>query len=81
MAYVQIDGVQYEKELLDLAKELTTGKGEGKVSHDEAQQLITSAQDGTKVTETELATLRYIRKNFEFTDKAAQYFDAAVSSL
>lgn len=81
MAYVQIDGVKYEKELLDLAKKHTTGQGEGKISYEEAQDLIKSAQDGAAVTETELATLRYIRSNFEFTDKAAQYFDDAVNDL
>ncbi|WP_339843912.1 hypothetical protein [uncultured Halopseudomonas sp.] len=81
MAYVQIDGVKYEKELLDLAKLHTTGRGEGKISADEAKILIESAQDGVAVTETELSTLHYIRKNFEFTDKAAAYFDAELAIL
>jgi hypothetical protein len=81
MAYVQIDGVKYEKELLDLAELHTTGRGEGKISADEAQLLIESAQDGVQVTEIELSTLHYIRKNFEFTDKAAAYFDAELATL
>ncbi len=81
MAYVQIDGVKYEKELLDLAKEHTTGRGEGKLSKDEVADLFKSANDGQGVTDTEKATLAYIRKNFVFTDAAAKDFDAAFSAL
>lgn len=81
MAYVTIDGVKYEKELLELAKEHTTGKGEGKLSKDEVADLFKSASDGQGVTETEKSTLAYIRNNFEFTDAAAKDFDVAFSKL
>jgi len=75
MAYVSIDGVQYEKELMDLAKQHTTGAGEGKLSKDEVADLFKSAMDGQGVTDTEKRTLTYIRNNFEFTDAAARDFD------
>lgn len=81
MAYESIDGQKYEKELLDLARKHTTGQGEGKLSKDEVADLFKSAQDGTSVTETEKATLGYIRKNFEFTEAAAKDFDTAFSKL
>lgn len=81
MAYKTIDGVKYEKELLDLAKKHTTGRGEGKLSKDEVADLFKSANDGQGVTETEKATLAYIRKEFVFTDAAAKDFDAAFSKL
>lgn len=81
MAYQSIDGVQYEKELLDLAKKHTTGKGEGKLSKDEVAELFKSANDGQGVTDTEKRTLEYIRKNFVFTDAAARDFDAAFAKL
>ena len=81
MAYQSIDGVQYEKELLDLAKKHTTGRGEGKISKDEVVELFTSANDGQGVTETEKRTLEYIRKSFEFTDAAAKDFDSAFAKL
>ena len=81
MAYVTIDGNKYEKELLDLAKQHTTGRGEGKLSVDEVNDLFKSAQDGPGVTETEMATLKYIRGNFEFTDAAAKHFDSKIGSL
>ena len=81
MAYVTIDGQKYEKELLDLAKEHTTGRGEGKISKDEAADLIKSAQDGVKVTDIEMATLKYIRSTFDFTDAAATFFDAEIAKI
>jgi|SRR5680860_969594 len=81
MAYETIDGQKYEKELLDLARKHTTGQGEGSLSKDEVADLFKSAQDGSSVTETEKATLAYIRKNFEFTDAAAKDFDTAFGKL
>ncbi len=81
MAYVTIDGNKYEKELIDLATAHTTGRGEGKISKDEAADLLKSAADGQGVTPTELATLEYIRKTFDFTDAAAKFFDAELAKL
>ena len=81
MAYETIDGNKYEKELLDLARHHTTGAGEGKLSKDEVADLFESANDGPGVTDTEKATLAYIRQNFEFTNAAAKDFDAAFARL
>jgi len=81
MAYENIDGVKYEKELLDLAKEHTTGRGGEKLSKAEVADLFKSARDGQSVTETEKRTLKYIRENFVFTDAAAKDFDAAFAKL
>lgn len=81
MAYETIDGVRYEKELLELARQHTTGVGEGKLSKDEVADLFKSAADGQGVTDTEKATLGYIRKNFVFTDAAARDFDEAFAKL
>lgn len=81
MAYVTIDGTKYEKELLELAKHHTTGQGEGKLSKDEVAELFKSAHDGPGVTDTERATLEYIRKSFEFTDAAAKDFDEAFAKI
>ncbi len=81
MAYVTIDGNKYEKELLELAKKHTTGKGEGKLSKDEVKDIFKSANDGPGITAIEKATLKYIRGNFEFTDAAAKDFDAAFAKI
>ena len=79
MAYQSIDGVQYEKSLLDLAIASTSGKGEGKISKEEVDQLFKSASDGQGITDTEKRTLGYIRKTYPFTPAAAEYFDSKLS--
>ena len=81
MAYKTIDGIKYEKELLDLATQHTTGKGEGKLSKDEVADLFNSANDGKGITDTEQRTLKYIRNNYEFTDAAAKDFDAEFEKI
>ena len=81
MAYVTIEGNKYEKELIDLANHHTTGVGEGKLSKAEVADLFKSASDGRGVTDTERATLTYIRGNYTFTDAAARDFDAAFANI
>ena len=78
MAYQSIDGVLYEKELLDLADNLTSGRGEYKISKEEVLQLFESTKDGKGTTETERRTLLYIREKFPFTEAAAQLFNEMI---
>ena len=51
------------------------------LAYDEVNELFTSASDGSRVTETELKTLKYIRTAFEFTDASAKLFDEKIASL
>jgi hypothetical protein len=53
MADQIIDGEQYEKELLDLTRQHTTGINEQNLSKDEVAELFASAADGRGVTDTE----------------------------
>jgi hypothetical protein len=81
MAYQIIDGEQYEKELLDLARQHTTGINEQNLSKDEVAELFASAADGRGVTDTEKKTLAYIRRTFPFTEAAASDFDQRFAKL
>jgi hypothetical protein len=81
MAYQTIDGEQYEKELLDLARHHTTGTNEQNLSVDEVAELFASAADGPGVTDTEKKTLAYIRRTFSFTASAASAFDQRFAQL
>ena len=80
MAYVSIGGVQYEKELIELAKKLITGRGEYEISKEEVLTLFESTSDGRGTTETERRTLMYIRNGFPFTDAAKELFDEMIGS-
>lgn len=78
MSYKVIDGIQYERELLDLADELTQGRGESKISSEEVLELFKSTKDGKGTTETEKRTLIYIKENYPFTEAATKIFDEMI---
>ena len=73
-----IEGKTYDGDLIDLARELTTGRGEGQISKDEAAQLFDKVRDGNAYTEIEKATVEYLRANFKWTDAADEWFRAEV---
>jgi len=69
--YRQIDGVRYDRELLEKAESFT--KTGGVISYAEAKELWEDAQDGKGVTACEKRTLEYTLKTFKYTDKAAAF--------
>jgi len=74
--YKQIDGVKYDRELLDMAEEFAK---DGQISGAEAQKLWEAALDGKGVTETERRTLLYTMKKFKYTDPASIYLTPLLS--
>merc|ERR1712166_1200412 len=68
--YKQIKGVKYDRSLHEQADELTSGKGDGRISKDDANQLWEGALDGKGVTACEHRTLHHILENYQFTDVA-----------
>lgn len=75
--YKQIDGVKYDRELLEQAEAF---QKDGQVSHPEAKQLWEDALDGKGVTGTEKRTLEYTMKHFKYTDKAADFMKKALGA-
>lgn len=71
--YKVIDGERYDREMLDIAEESVAGKGDGRISVDDAKKLFEAIIDGNTVTEIEEKTLAYIRENFKFTDAADEW--------
>ena len=72
--YKTIAGVQYAKDLLDLAESLVSGQGDGRICVADIKQLVASAEDGPGVTETERRTLAYIAQNHNLTRAARRWF-------
>jgi len=70
--YQIIDGVKYDRDLLEQAK---VAAADGQVSWREAKELIESAQDGKGITGTEKDTLEYALKTLKFTDKARTFME------
>ena len=76
--YKEIDGKKYDKEILDLADELTKGRGDGRLSQDDATKLFEAVRDGDAYTDIEKATVAYVRDNYKWTDKADEWFRTEV---
>eukprot|EP00928_Gymnodinium_smaydae_P088643 TRINITY_DN72709_c0_g1_i1.p2 TRINITY_DN72709_c0_g1~~TRINITY_DN72709_c0_g1_i1.p2 ORF type:complete len:341 (+),score=120.20 TRINITY_DN72709_c0_g1_i1:60-1082(+) len=68
--YKTIDGVNYDKALLEAAEGFAK---DGQISYVEAKQLWADAQDGQKVTDTEKLTLEYVMKTFKVSEKATNF--------
>ncbi|MCL1911947.1 MAG: hypothetical protein FWG13_07060 [Leptospirales bacterium] len=78
--YKTINGVKYDKSMLEAADKSIAGKGDGRISLDDAKVLVKSMDDGGKITETELKTLRYIRENYNLTEPAVKFVEETLSN-
>jgi hypothetical protein len=80
--YKQIDGKKYSAELLNLADEMQAGKGDGRISIDDAEKLFSKLGNDAKYTDLEKDTLSYIRNSgeYKFTDAADGYLRGAIRS-
>lgn len=68
--YKTIDGIRYERALLEKAESLVAGAGDGRISFEDARALLNSALDGGRITRIERRTLHYIFDHYPVTDKA-----------
>jgi len=66
-----IDGKKYDKELLQVAAELTEKKEE--ITLEGSKQLFTQISDYDDYTQIEKQTVAYIRKNYKFTPEANKW--------
>ena len=79
MAYYKvIDGVKYDAELLEAAEKAVTGRGDGRISMKDAEDLLAKVKDGGTYTDVEKATMDYIRDNFKWTEDADQWFRSEI---
>ena len=72
--YKMIDGVNYEKALLDLADELSQGQGDGRIAVADLQQISKAVCDGGTLTDTERLTYAYILENYTLTEAAQAWY-------
>lgn len=71
--YLHIDGVAYDRALVRKAEALIQGKGDGRISEADIQALYEAARDAQRITDVERRTLHYLRSQFRFTKKAAEW--------
>mgnify|MGYP001024482359 CR=1 FL=1 len=75
MSYYEIiNGIKYDKGILDAVKECIKGRGDGRISQDDIHNVIKCITDKNKITKIEYLTIFYILQNFNFTEKALDIF-------
>ena len=60
--------------IIELASQLVSGAGDGRISLKDAEALMTFVKDGNVITNAETDTVDYIFKNFSLTPAADELF-------
>lgn len=77
--YQFINGQRYDASLIQHAQSSVSGRGDGRISQNDAQRLWDLAMDGGRITATEFRTLRYLLKNLTWTEVAQSWMEAALN--
>lgn len=72
--YIVIRGKKYDRRMIELANGLTKGKGDGRISVNDAKNLLRVVKDSNSYSAIEKATMEYIRKRYKFTKEGDEYF-------
>lgn len=72
--YETIDGIKYDRGIMDAARAAVEGKGDGRVSKADADDILAAILDGNTISEIEYRTAFLILRDFKFTDEAQKAF-------
>lgn len=72
--YRKIKGKNYDKKLLDAAEKSVKGRGDGRISLNDAKKILGMVKDATGYTDVEKRTMQYIRDKFDFTPESDKWF-------
>ncbi len=72
--YIVIRGKKYDRRMVELANGLTQGRGDGRISINDAKNLLRVVKDANNYSDTEKRTMEYIRKNYKFTKEGDEFF-------
>jgi hypothetical protein len=72
--YIEMDGKQFDRKMIEVADKSVQGKGDGRISMEDAKELLDAVKDGNDYTDIEKATMEYIRDHYKFTEAADEWF-------
>lgn len=72
--YVVIRGKKYDRRMIELAEAMTKGRGDGRISIEDARNLLHLVKDANSYSDTEKRTMEYIRRNYRFTKETDAFF-------
>ena len=78
--YKQIDGEQYSRRLLDWAEEAVAGRGDGRISVSDSEELLDLLIADGRYSALEKKTVKYIRETYNWTEAGDAYLRGAVRS-
>jgi ribosomal protein L16 Arg81 hydroxylase len=78
--YKIIEGKKMDGHLIEIAQNSVKDAGDGRISVKDAENIFAAVRDGNVYTDIEKATIAYIRKNFQWTDAADDWFRSQISS-
>mmetsp|Transcript_14732 Transcript_14732/g.30512 ORF Transcript_14732/g.30512 Transcript_14732/m.30512 type:complete len:145 (+) Transcript_14732:29-463(+) len=72
--YETIDGIKYDRGVLDAARAAVEGAGDGRVSKADAESILEKLFDGQSVSQVEYRTAFLILRDYSFTEQAQKLF-------
>jgi hypothetical protein len=72
--YRIVDGVKLDNYLIDAADVAVSGKGDGRISIDDARELMRRVKEDGLYSDIEKVTIAYIREHYKWTDEADDWF-------
>jgi len=72
--YLVVKGKKYDRRMIELAEGLTSGKGDGRISMNDAKNLLRLVKDSNTYSPIEKQTMEYIRRKFKFTKEGDELF-------
>lgn len=72
--YKKIKGKNYDKNLIDAADSSVQGRGDGRISLNDAKKILRTVKDSSDYSDIEKSTMKYIRDHYAFTPEADRWF-------
>lgn len=72
--YKKIKGKNYDKKLIDAADSSVKGRGDGRISLNDAKKILRTVKDSSDYSDIEKSTMKYIRDHYAFTPEADRWF-------
>ncbi|HPV39848.1 MAG TPA: LysM peptidoglycan-binding domain-containing protein [Spirochaetota bacterium] len=72
--YKKIKGKNYDKKLIVAADSAVKGRGDGRISLNDAKKILRTVQDASNYSDIEKSTMKYIRDHYAFTPEADRWF-------
>lgn len=79
--YEVIDGMKTKRAIIDLCRDSVAGKGDGRVSTDDAKTIWEKAVDGGRITRTERWSIRFCLAEFKWTRAAHDWVLEEIKSV